>query len=72
MHINEIEMNVPKTNEKWWEVKKNDRDDLRVSIVGKHDTHVVGRVLATVRMELALNATTFKALVDYYYYFLNM
>lgn len=36
---------------------------MRVSRVGKHDTHVVRRVLATVRVELALNATTFNALV---------
>lgn len=35
---------------------------MRVSVVGKHDTHVVRRVLATVRVELALNATTFNAL----------
>lgn len=42
----------------------NERDDMSYEsqyIVGKHNTHVVGRVLATVRMELALNATTFKA-----------
>lgn len=39
---------------------------LRVSRVGKHDTHVVRRVLATVRVELALNATTFNAFGSLY------
>lgn len=33
--------------------KKNQETKIDVN-VGKHDTHVVGRVLATVRMELAL------------------
>lgn len=34
-------------------IKKNQETKIDVN-VGKHDTHVVGRVLATVRMELAL------------------
>lgn len=38
---------------------------MRVSRVDKHDTHVVRRVLATVRVVLALNATTFNALVNF-------
>ena len=44
---------------------------MKISKVGKHDTHVVGRVLATVRMELALNATTFKAFKELFLFDLN-